>query len=401
MEEYGFPQYDENGQRNLLEITGNIPGRQEAGKIWGEEYTRFLTEECGMIQSQVDRRLFYQQDEHGKFIITAVYVDDSWFISTSPSLRDEFSRKWHERYLTASDVEATEGEFCGVVIERKEDHSVVLRGEKLYNDLAAMVADHPLPQGFTAAYPMASAGLKLMHSPVSASNPAMSAQHHELARSIVGLGGFIVCNIRPDAYFAFVAITQHLGQHFTLQVWKAILRWAHYLLVNRSCSLTYRNVDQNSNWCSYSDSALANLPNGGTFGGYTFGLDAHTAIIDWRCLVPRSFPDSSAAAELVIATYAVKSILGFRLLFAELNLLPLGPTPLYIDASAVINGAEMEKITKQMRFMAAKYSMLRIVVKDDKVKLVKCGSEVNKSDGFTKPLTGLPFQRWRALVLGL
>jgi hypothetical protein len=54
---------DENGQRNLLEITpGNIPGRQEqeAGKIWGEEYTRFLTKDCGITQSQVDRRLFYQ-----------------------------------------------------------------------------------------------------------------------------------------------------------------------------------------------------------------------------------------------------------------------------------------------------------------------------------------------------
>jgi hypothetical protein len=207
--------------------------------------------------------------------------------------------------------------------------------------------------------------------------------------------------VRPDAYFAFVAITQHLGQHFTLQVWKAILRWAHYLLLSRSCCLTYRHVDPSSNWCSYSDSALANLPNGGTYGGYTFGLDTHTAIIDWRCLVPRSFPDSSAAAELIIATYASKSILGFRLLFDELHLLPPGPTSLYIDASAVINGAEMEKITKQMRFMAAKYSMLRVVVEDGKVKLRKCNSEDNKSDGFTKPLTGSQFQKWRALVLGL
>jgi len=400
MEEYGFPQYDENGQRNLLEIIGNIPGRQEAGKIWGEEYTRFLVKECGMVQSQVDRRLFHRKDESGNFIITAVYVDDSWFISTSPVLQEEFSTKWHARYTTASDVEATEGEFCGVLIERKEDKSVVLRGERLFDDLAKMVADHPLPQGFTAAYPMASAGLKLMHSPVSASNPLMSTQHHDLARSIVGLGGFIACNVRPDAYFAFVAITQHIGQHFTLQVWKAVLRWAHYLLRSRSCSLTYRHVDHQQ-WCCYSDSALANLPNGGTFGGYTFGLDALTAIIDWRCLVPRSFPDSSAAAELIIATYASKSILGFRMLFAELDLLPPGPTTLYIDASAVINGAEMEKITKQMRFMAARYSMLRVVVEDGKVRLCKCDSEENKSDGFTKPLTGEPFRRWRAMVLGL
>jgi hypothetical protein len=54
---------------------------------------------------------------------------------------------------------------------------------------------------------------------------------------------------------------------------------------------------------------------------------------------------------------------------------------LYLDASAVINGAEMEKITKQMRFMAARYAMLRDVVRSEKVRLAKCSSLDNKSDG--------------------
>lgn len=49
LEKYGFPQRDKHGNRNLLEITGNIPGRQEAGKIWGDEYTRFLTSDCVLI----------------------------------------------------------------------------------------------------------------------------------------------------------------------------------------------------------------------------------------------------------------------------------------------------------------------------------------------------------------
>jgi hypothetical protein len=123
--------------------------------------------------------------------------------------------------------------------------------------------------------------------------------------------------------------------------------------------------------------------------------------MDWRCFVPRSFPDSSAAAELIIASHACKNILGFRLLLDELHMLNAGPTSLYIDASAVINGAEMEKITKSMRFMAARYSMVRLVVSDGKVVLVKCDSLDNKSDGFTKPLVGAVFVKSRHLMLGL
>jgi hypothetical protein len=130
-------------------------------------------------------------------------------------------------------------------------------------------------------------------------------------------------------------------------------------------------------------------------------LDAHSGLLEWRCFVPRSFPDSSAAAELIITSHACKSILGFRLLLAELHLLSHGPTPMYLDASAVINGAEMEKITKQMRFMAARYAMLREVVNAEKVILTKCSTLHNKSDGFTKPLVGAAFADARALMLGL
>jgi hypothetical protein len=39
-EELGYELYDPvDGTRNMLEIEGNVPGRQEAGKIWGGEYT--------------------------------------------------------------------------------------------------------------------------------------------------------------------------------------------------------------------------------------------------------------------------------------------------------------------------------------------------------------------------
>jgi hypothetical protein len=85
----------------------------------------------------------------------------------------------------------------------------------------------------------------------------------------------------------------------------------------------------------------------------------------------------------------------------ELRVLPAAPTPLYLDASAVINGAEMEKITKEMRLMAARYSMLRVVVADGKVVLARCASLENISDGFTKPLVGEVFLSARARMLGL
>ena len=140
---------------------------------------------------------------------------------------------------------------------------------------------------------------------------------------------------------------------------------------------------------------------GGTVGGITYGVEGHSALVEWRCLVPRMFSDSSAAAELVMATIATKSILGFRMLLTELRMLHDGPTTLYVDAKTVIGGAEMERVTKQMRFMAARYSMLRSAIASKKIKLHKVESSLNKADIFTKPLVREDFERARALVLGL
>jgi hypothetical protein len=398
--EYGFPQHDENGNRNYIEVVGNIPGRQEAGRIWGDEYTSFLTgSSCALSQSEVDRRIVFTHDAAG-FIIVAIYVDDSWYISTSTTLETSFVGAWSKQYKSSSDTADTVDEFCGMLIERHDDGSVAFyNGKKTYTDLAAALEDHPLPAGYTCAYPMAANGLRLLKAEESEKNPRMPEPYLPAARRILGIGGFACCGSRPDGYLTYSAITQRVGHHFTLNVWKAILRWAHYLVQSSEQQLTYRSTDA-FNWCSYADAALANLPEGGAFGGIVFGLDGLTGILEWRCLVSNDPVDSSGSAELVNSTYALKSILGFSMMLRELQLITPGPVPLYLDANAVINGAEMEKVTREMRFMAARYAMLRKAVTLKQIVLTKVASEDNKADIFTKPLTGAAFMHARKLVLG-
>lgn len=118
---------------------------------------------------------------------------------------------------------------------------MVLRGDRLFDDLAALLDGHDLPRGFTTAYPMSANSIKLLHAAPSDTNPVLNDDYHALARSAVGLAGFMCCNVRPDAYFAFVAITQRIAHNFTLQVWKAVLSWTHYLVQTRHQCLTYRS----------------------------------------------------------------------------------------------------------------------------------------------------------------
>jgi hypothetical protein len=404
-EEFGYSQYNEAGEKMYFEVKGNMPGRQEAGRIWGDEYTTFLVEVCGLTQSIVDRRLFFKIGENEEKLLVAVYVDDSWRIGTNDRIAQAFDTNWSSRFTLASDVADTMGDFVGAhIVQDDSTGAVSLSCERLYSDLEVKMSQPGcgIPAGFKIDYPMATTALADFRLPAhEVTNPMQGDDIKEEARSIVGLGGFIVCNVRPDAHFAFVVLCQYVGCRLTLNVWKGIRRWAHYLIATRELHLTYRKPAGDTEWSMHSDSSLNNVEGrAASFGGMAFGVEG-SGLVDWQVIAPRQISDSSASAELVIATRAAKAILGFRLLLKELGMLHEGPTPMYLDASAVISGAEMEKVTREMRYMAARYAQLRQVKQDGKVKLCKVDTLDNRADIFTKPLVGEAFRRQRCLVLGL
>ncbi len=49
----GYKQFADNGTRNWFEITGNVPGLRDAGRVWAADCDAFLLPE-GFVQSIVD-----------------------------------------------------------------------------------------------------------------------------------------------------------------------------------------------------------------------------------------------------------------------------------------------------------------------------------------------------------
>ena len=71
-----------------------------------------------------------------------------------------------------------------------------------------------------------------------------------------------------------------------------------------------------------------------SYGGFALYFEG-SGSFSVECFSPRRLADSSAGAELIMATWAGKSIVAFQILHRELGMTRLTPTPLQIDASAV------------------------------------------------------------------
>jgi hypothetical protein len=74
----------------------------------------------------------------------------------------------------------------------------------------------------------------------------------------------------------------------------------------------------------------------------------------------------------------------------------LAPTVLELDASAVMDSAVMERVTRKQRFNAARLVMLRQWAEDDTLVFEKVGSADMRSDIFSKAV--YPAEKLRELA---
>jgi hypothetical protein len=89
------------------------------------------------------------------------------------------------------------------------------------------------------------------------------------------------------------------------------------------------------------------------------------------------------------------------MLAGELGLKQLDLIPLAMDASAVIDGAEMGRVSRAPRWLAAHQATLREMIAAHLTRLVKVDTDTHIPDIFTKPVTDpVRFRMLRDGLLG-
>jgi len=140
----GFPEIDSAGCRVFYQVVRNVPGRQDAGRIWQMKYDTFFAEQ-NFTQSIVDRRVFFKHLPNDKLIV--VYVDDNWTVCDDDAEYDRFHAAWSAQFDESQNVAEAKDDFCGV-LEDLPDGAVALSSKKHLLALKDMIAPSaPRPRG--------------------------------------------------------------------------------------------------------------------------------------------------------------------------------------------------------------------------------------------------------------
>ena len=420
LKEFGFPQFNEHGERMLFRVVENLPGRRDAGLIWGREYGEFMRSE-GFVASVVDRRVYYLREKKGKLqITTGVHVDDCISSVRDPGAGARFMDRWCARFGGSRAPRALNAlgkevhHFLGMRVVKGPD-TVCLDGPRLIADLERKLAEAldlsgAPPRGKVSALaPLASEGLRRLRmapgDEISAAADAPSGivalaseSCREVARSLLGISGYVVIMWRPDGSLAYSAISQQIAQNFTNVTFHAALQFAKYPVSTRDLALALRRTGRAA--AMYSDSSSMDAGSGSSWGGFGWGQPG-SGFTHYRCVSPRHLTDSSGGSELMVATLALKEAIGVRIMNAELGLLDTTKaTDLFMDAAVVLAGVAMDRVTRESRYVATRLAMLRQAVADGIIALRKIDTKTNPADIFTKPLVGETLRRLRAMCLG-
>jgi hypothetical protein len=365
----------------------------------------FLIVDVGMTQCVYDQRVFTRFRD-GELLVVLVHVDDSRFLHSSDEVRDGFLCQWATRFGEKPDFTPFLGkdEFTGLMTTEYDKDTLNVRCRAVIQSLKELIEPFPLPPGTLTTLPMAAEAPARLLEPVSDANPLVP----ELlvpAQRIGGTCAFVTSKVRMESFFAFCVLARYINkERLTRCVFIELLRLAAYLVDTIDIPLTFRRVGPGFAIEAVVDSSQNNGPGRRSYGGFIVRFSAggkHSAPIIWNCAAPASVAEATGVSELHQIVRAAKAVIGVRIFLRELRLPPLHPTPIYTDAKVVMDGSRCRRVSRESKWVATRYAMVRKAEADGAIVLVKHPTEELDADILTKPLTGAKFVLARARVMCL
>ena len=204
---------------------------------------------------------------------------------------------------------------------------------------------------------------------------------------------------RPDLGHATHELSKHQSNPGTVHL-DAAKRVVRYLKGTINYGLVYRRVSHDADrligfadadWAGDTDtrrslSANVFLCNGGP--------------ILWHCKQQQGVATSTSEAEFVAASTAGKDAEWFQRIMAGMGMHQPGPTPIYEDNKGCRLMSENPVQKSKTRHIDVAQHKVRLLVRQNVVRLIDCPTEDMAADILTKALPAPSFQRHRDTILG-
>ena len=208
--------------------------------------------------------------------------------------------------------------------------------------------------------------------------------------SVVGRLMYSMMCTRPDICYA-IGIVNRYQSNPGLAHWIAVKHILQYLRRTRNYMLIYSDTDLNPIGYTDSDFMYEKDSRKSTSGSvFTLGGGA----VVWRSVKQSSIADSTMEVEYIAACEAAKEAVWLKKLFTDLEVVPNMDKPivLYCDNSGAVANSKEPRSHKRGKHIERKYHLIREIVHQSDMAVIKIASQDNLADPFTKTLLAKSFE---------
>lgn len=345
----------------------------------------------GYQRTLADPCLFYMRDSDGNITLVSVHVDDFAIAGSNQQQVDQLVSVLRKRYTITLD--ASMESYVGIHMEYNRDGSVTMTQPNMIREI---FRDYNCsPKAYRV--PMDS----LFNDADQDDSPLVDHIHYI---RLLGRLMYLI-RTRPDIAYALNRLATRTNRA-TEKDFKALLRVLLYVHHTVHLGLRFKRSPTSTEnarrlFC-FVDAAFATHTDSRSHTGYCFGMGDIAGMFFARSFKQSGVTLSSTESENWAAVEAVKEIIWFRELLAELGFHQTQPTTVYADNASMITLAEhfSGNHSKVKHFML-RVNFLIEKVNEGVIKFEHVRTEDNVADILTKPLGPIDFERLRPLLLGM
>lgn len=388
-----------DGKIMVCHLLKSLYGLKQAPKIWFDTLRKAL-EEMGLRRLDTEHSVYVLLQRHGKkpqevFIgpdlVIAVYVDDIMMIGRHRLIIQEFKSQLSKKFHIKDLGEATD--YLGIEIVRDRAAGTLKIHQTKY--CRSLLKKYGMDECNPSRIPIHDSTKLTVD---DQDKEILDEEGIHRYQSIIGSLTYAMQGTRADLAYAVSLCSRFLAKPTSTHagIAKGVLR---YLKGAIDLGITYYR-DNTENLFVYTDSNYQDRTLRGD-GRSTSGYGVYLAggLISWSSRRQHCVTTSSTEAEYIGQANAIKQIITATQFLLELRL-PIIHTPikLYADNTSSQSLAHKPSARPRSGHIDAAMHFQREKVETGLVDITHVTSQDNAADGFTKPLNGVKFARFRELL---
>ncbi|KAK7580680.1 hypothetical protein V9T40_001309 [Parthenolecanium corni] len=358
-----------------------IYGLKVSSRIWNKCINDFMVNSLNFTRSANDFCL-YSKCIDKSYIYVLIYVDDLLIASDSDVLISTFKSKIASRFNIVDLGKIKR--FLGMEINYNEKSKVMTLSQ---GDFISKVAKKFNVENCKPVYTPIEHDLNLVR--------AKEINVNLPYRQLVGCLLYISIITRPDVAFAVNYFSRFMNS-YSDEHFKYLKRVLVYLFHTKELKLTYTFSEKILACFVDADWASDKLDRKSVSGNVVTLFDN---VISWSSKKQTCIALSSTESEYIsLSTFIHDSLFWLLAILSDFNIRVQQPVVIFEDNQSVICLSENPITSKRSKHIDVRFKYVKEMVLDQEIKLTYLPSNRQLADGFTKGLTRVNFEAFRAML---